>query len=77
MEELMPPEGSKSITADVEKKALETFRDLVAQNRLGHFQVECKVMDGDCVLAVGVIELEVLFKGRFSDVAVPAAKPRA
>jgi hypothetical protein len=77
MKELMPPSQSKAITADVEKKALETFRDLVAQNRLGHFQVECRVMDGDRVLSVGVIELEVLFKGRFSDVAVPAAKPPA
>ena len=31
-------------------------------------------MDDDHVMGIGTVELEVLFKGRFSDVALLAAK---
>jgi hypothetical protein len=41
------------------------------QNRLGHFEVECRVRDGDRVAAVGSVELEVVFKGRVSDAFPP------
>jgi hypothetical protein len=35
----------------------------------------CHVLDGDRMIGVGVIEIEVLFKGRFSDVGLPGAPP--
>jgi len=57
------------------QRGLERLRELVAQQRVGHFQVECRVMDGDRVMGVGVVEFEVLFKGHFSDVALPGAPP--
>jgi hypothetical protein len=40
---------------------------MIYQNRAGRFQVECRVLDGDFVIAVGRVGLEVLFKGHFSD----------
>jgi hypothetical protein len=46
---------------------LEALSDLVSQHRVGHFRVECRVLDSTRVIGVGVIEFEVLFKGRFSD----------
>ena len=63
------------ITEEVHQRALEGLVELVYQNRGGHFQVECRVLDGDRVMGVGVVELEVLFKGRFSDVGLPAQPP--
>ena len=35
----------------------------------------CAVLDGDRTIGVGVIEMEVQFKGRFSDVGLPGAPP--
>jgi hypothetical protein len=63
------------ITEEVHQRALERLVELVYQNRVGHFQVECRILDGDRVIGVGVVELEVLFKGRFSDVGLPAQPP--
>lgn len=40
---------------------------IITQNRAGRFQVDCRVLDGDLVIGVGRVGLEVLFKGRFSD----------
>jgi hypothetical protein len=40
---------------------------MVSQYRVGRFQVNCRVLDRDRVLGVGHVDLEVLFKGRFSD----------
>jgi hypothetical protein len=40
---------------------------IISQNRAGRFQVDCRVLDGDIVIGVGDVGLEVLFKGRFSD----------
>jgi hypothetical protein len=48
-------------------QALGSLLDMVSQHRAGHFQIECRVLDGDRVIGVSVIEFEVLFKGRFSD----------
>ena len=60
----MPP---VLFTEEDRRRALENLRELVYQHRVGHFLVECRVLDGDQVMGVGVVELEVLFKGRFSD----------
>jgi|SRR5580700_10083604 hypothetical protein len=63
------------ITEEVHQRALERLAELIYQDRLGHFQVECRIFDGERVMGVGVVELEVLFKGRFSDVGLPAQPP--
>ena len=65
MEKSVP---SPQVTEEVHQRALERIREILPQERVGHFQVECRVLDGDRVIGVGVVELEVLFKGRFSDV---------
>ena len=49
------------------KQMLEALSHFVSQHRSGHFRVECRVLDGTRVVGVGVVDLEVLFKGRFSD----------
>jgi len=72
LEKSMAPE---QITEEAQQRALERTRELVYQHRVGHFQVECHILDGDRVIGVGVVELEVLFKGRFSDVGPPASPP--
>jgi hypothetical protein len=40
---------------------------IISQNRVGRFEVDCRVLDGDLVIGVGRVGLEVLFKGHFSD----------
>ena len=72
LEKSMAPQ---QITEEARQRALERTRELVYQHRVGHFQVECRILDGDLVIGVGVIELEVLFKGRFSEVGLPASPP--
>ncbi len=72
LEKSMAP---KEFTEQERQRALDRTRELVYQHRVGHFQVECHILDGDRVLGVGVVELEVLFKGRFSDVGLPASPP--
>ncbi len=72
VEKSMAPE---QITEDSHKRALERVRGLVYQDRVGHFQVDCRILDGDRVMGVGVVEFEVLFKGRFSEVGLPGAPP--
>ncbi len=68
----MAPE---QISEEAHQRALERTRELVHQHRVGHFQVACRILDGDRVMAIGIVELEVLFKGRFSDVGLPASPP--
>jgi hypothetical protein len=75
LEESMTPEQKRQFTEDAQKKALERLRQLVYQHRVGHFQVDCRVLDGSRVMGADVVELEVLFKGRFSDVGLPASPP--
>jgi hypothetical protein len=75
LEESMIPEQKRQLTEDARKKGLENLRQLVYQHRVGHFQVDCRVLDGSRVMGADVVELEVLFKGRFSDVGLPASPP--
>jgi hypothetical protein len=72
LEKSMAPE---QISEEAHQRALERTRELVYQHRVGHFQVECRILDGDRVMGVGIVEVEVLFKGRFSDVGLPASPP--
>ena len=71
----MVPDQINQVPEGGHQRALERVRELVYQNRIGHFQVECRILDGDRVIGVGIVELEVLFKGRFSDVGLPASPP--
>ena len=48
----------------------EELAEMVGQYRVGRFQVDCRVLDKDLVLGTGRVDVEVLFKGRFSDVAL-------
>jgi hypothetical protein len=75
LEASMTPEQKAQFTEDAQKKALERLRPLVYQHRVGHFQLDCRVLDGSRVMGADVVELEVLFKGRFSDVGLPASPP--
>lgn len=68
----------KDVTPFPEKldaHALEILHELNYQQRVGHFFVECHVVDGDQVLGVDTLELEVLFKGRFSDLGLRGGSP--
>lgn len=67
LEESMTAEQKSQLTADAKKKAQENLRPLVYQHRVGHFQVDCRILDGSRVMGTDMVELEVLFKGRFSD----------
>jgi hypothetical protein len=71
----MTPEQKAQFTEDAKKKALENLRQLVYQHRVGHFQVNCQVLDGSRVMGADTIEIEVLFKGRFSDIGLPGSPP--
>lgn len=75
LEESMTVEQKSRFTEDGQKKALGNLRPLVYQHRVGHFQVACRVLDGSRVMGADMVELEVLFKGRFSDVGLPASPP--
>ncbi len=72
LEKAMAPE---QITEEVHQRTLERVRELVYQHRVGHFQVECRILDGDSVMGVGVVEFEVLLEGRFAEVGLPGAPP--
>ncbi len=43
---------------------------IISQHRVGRFQVDCRVSDEGRVIGVGRVDLEVLFRGRFSDAAL-------
>jgi hypothetical protein len=72
LEKAMVP---KKFTEQERQRAMDRAGELVYQHRIGHFQVECHILDGDLLMGVGVVELEVLFKGRFPDIGVPASPP--
>ena len=72
LEKSMAPQ---QMTEEARQWGLERTREFVYQHRTGHFQVECRILDGDRVMGIGVVELEVVFKGRFSDVGLPASPP--
>ena len=75
LEKSMTPEQKAQFTAYPQEKAVENVRKLVYQSRLGHFQLDCHVLDGSRVVGTDSIELEVLFRGRFSDVGFPGFSP--
>ena len=75
LQESMTPEQKAQFATYPQEKALENLRQFVVQNRVGHFQVECRVLDGSRVMGVDIIELEVLFKGRFSDTGLFGSPP--
>jgi hypothetical protein len=57
LEESMTPEQKGQLTGDAQKRALENLRQLVYQNRIGHFQVDCRVLDGSRVIGADIVEL--------------------
>jgi hypothetical protein len=67
--------GPAHLTKEEQERALDRLREVIYQHRVGHFLMECRVVDADQVLGVDTLELEVLFKGRFSDVGLPAVPP--
>jgi hypothetical protein len=71
LEKSMTPEQ----ISEAHQRALGRIRELIYQHQVGHFQVECRILDGTRVMGVVVVELEVLFKGRFSDVGLHAQPP--
>jgi len=75
VEESMNPEQKNQIPKDAWERGLERLRQLVYQNRVGHFQLECRVLDGSRVMGTDSVEFEVLFKGRFSDIGLPGWSP--
>jgi len=54
-------------TSDAREQQVAKLRELISQHRTGHFQFQCRVLDGNRVLGIGSVELEVLYKGRFCD----------
>ena len=75
VEESMNPEQKNQIPKDAWERGLERLRQWVHQNRVGHFQLECRVLDGSRVMGTNSVEFEVLFKGRFSDIGLPGWSP--
>jgi hypothetical protein len=79
LEQSMAPEQKEQLkehfTEDGKKKMLEQLGPLVYQQRVGHFQVECRVLDGSRVMGSDIVEIEVVFKGRFSDIGLPGQPP--
>ena len=75
LEASMTPEQKVQFTQLPQNKALENIRQFVYQNRVGHFQLDCRVLDGSRLLGAASVELEVLFKGRFSDIGLPGWSP--
>lgn len=71
LEQLM----QEQIPEEAHRRAIETLQQLIYQLRVGRFHIECHVLDGERVMGTGTVQLEVLFKGRFSDVGLPAAPP--
>ena len=69
-EQSMTPEQKSQL-----KKGLERLREFVYQHRVGHFQLNCQVLDDSRVMGSDIVELEVLFKGRFSDIGLPGSPP--
>jgi hypothetical protein len=67
--------SAELVTPEAQQRMLKVVPEMIYQNRTGHFLLECHVMDGNETVAVGTVELEVLFKGRFSDYGLPGAPP--
>jgi len=65
----------EALSEEARRQALERLQQFVYQHRIGRFRIECRVMDGSQVLGVGTVQLEVVLKGRFSDLGLPGAPP--
>jgi hypothetical protein len=65
----------QKLSDEARQHTMERLQLLVYQHRVGRFHVNCRVLDGKRVLGIGSVQLEVLFKGRFSDAGLPAAPP--
>jgi hypothetical protein len=76
VEQSMTPEQKSQLKKDDWERRLERLREFVYQHRVGHFQLNCQVLDESRVMGSDVVELEVLFKGRFSDIGLPGSPPR-
>lgn len=64
------------LSEEARQQAVENIAEnMIAQHRVGHFQLECRVTDGERVVGVGSVEMEILFKGRISDVAFTESPP--
>ena len=62
------PDGrDRALAPAVAAMKPDVFVGLFRQHRIGLFRVECRVLDGDRLLGIGAVALEVLFKGRFFD----------
>ena len=72
IEKSMAPQ---QITEEARQRALERAREFVNPGRVGHFRLECRILDGDRLIGVGFVEFEVLFKGRVSDFGLPGSPP--
>ena len=59
--------ASELLDALAQPQMQQKLSESVYQHRLGRYQVICNVLDGDRVIGVGTVELEVVYKGRFSD----------
>ena len=63
------------LSGEARQQALMNFAENLNQHRVGHFQLECRVMDGERLAGLGNVEVEVLFKGRISDYAFTESPP--
>lgn len=43
------------------------FQNVFSQQRVGSFEIECRVLDGGRTTVSGLVNVDVLFKGRFFD----------
>lgn len=75
VEQSMTPEQKSQLKKDDWERGLERLREFVYQHRVGHFQLNCRVLDDSRVVGSDIVELEVLFKGRFSDIGLPGSAP--
>jgi hypothetical protein len=75
LEASMTAEQKRQITPEAWERGLERVRQFVYQHRIGRFQVNCQVFDGSRVMGADIIEIEVVFRGRFSDIGLPAVPP--
>lgn len=75
LKESMTPEQKAQFNKEAENRGMENSRQLVYQHGLGHFLLQCQVLDGSRVLGADAIEIAVLFRGRFSDIGLPGSPP--
>jgi hypothetical protein len=60
-------EKDRNMAPLLQKMGPGVFAPIFRQNRVGRFQVDCRVLDEGKVVGVGRADLEVVFKGNFFD----------